>query len=45
MFNRKLIVITVILSFILAVSAVSAADNDTDEIVGMEISDDVIGAD
>ena len=45
LFNRKLIVITVILSFILAVSAVSAADNDTDEVVGMEISDDVIGAD
>ena len=45
MFNRKLILITLILACFLAVSVVSAADNDTDEVAGIEISDEVMGAD
>ena len=45
LFNGKLVVITIILACLLAVSAVSAADNDTDEVVGMEMPDDVMGVD
>ena len=45
MFNRKLILITLILACFLAVSVVSAADNDTDEVAGIEISDEVMVAD
>ena len=45
LFNRKLIVITVIFTCLLAVSPISAADNDTNDVIGIEISDDVMGVD
>ena len=40
---KKIMILTFILAFLLAISAVSAADNATDDIVSADVSDDVVG--
>ena len=43
MFNKKLIMLTIIISCVLAVSAVSAEDNATNDAVSLEETTDEIG--
>ena len=33
---KKIIMLTIVLAFLLAVSAISAADNDTSDVIGVE---------